>query len=92
MLLLNKRPRLFGVFITLIGMIPDQAKESGRNNKPVTGLKQDIADFGLLHYSLNSRVVTIIDLIYKVVTETTQLKYKSTWYLWIVQEQHIAMF
>ena len=43
MLLLNKRPRLFGVFITLIGMIPDQAKESGRNNKPVTGLKQDIA-------------------------------------------------
>ena len=43
MLLLNKRPRLFGVFITLIGMIPDQAKESGRNNKPVTGLKQDYA-------------------------------------------------
>ena len=43
MLLLNKRPRLFGVFITLIGRIPDQAKESGRNNKPVTGLKQDIA-------------------------------------------------
>ena len=43
-LLLNKRPRLFGVLITLIGRIPEQAKESGRNNKPVTGLKQDIAN------------------------------------------------